>query len=113
MAFIDRRPALPRGAALLAASLLLAVPFGTAQAAQGVQMAQAQPGASTGAEPSLSEKLDRTDGVIAPPDNIDPKIQQVTPSTGGSMPVIPPSAVTPGTPGKPDAVPGSPPAEAK
>src|SRR3954451_22373727 len=49
--------------------------------------------------PSLSERLDRSKGVIVPPAstaNTDPGIVKPAPSTGaGSMPVIPP----PGTPG--------------
>lgn len=43
---------------------------------------------------SLSDKLARSNGVICPPNNIDPEIKQPTPP-GGAMPVIPP----PGTPG--------------
>jgi hypothetical protein len=43
--------------------------------------------------PSLSEKLEQTDGVICPPD-IDPDIKAPTPE-GGKTPVIPP----PGSPG--------------
>ena len=43
---------------------------------------------------SLSEKLARSDGVICPPEHVDPKIKVVTPP-GGPMPVIPP----PGSPG--------------
>jgi hypothetical protein len=43
---------------------------------------------------SLSDKLARSDGVICPPDHVDPDIKQPTPQ-GGPMPVIPP----PGSPG--------------
>jgi hypothetical protein len=43
---------------------------------------------------NLSEKLARSDGVICPPEQVDPQIKAVTPP-GGSMPVIPP----PGSPG--------------
>ena len=43
---------------------------------------------------SLSEHLARSDGVICPPDQIDPEMKQPTPP-GGSMTVIPP----PGSPG--------------
>jgi len=43
---------------------------------------------------SLSDHLARSDGVICPPDQIDPEIKQPTPQ-GGPMPVIPP----PGSPG--------------
>src|SRR3954451_21683366 len=56
--------------------------------------------------PSLSERLDRSKGVIVPPAstaNTDPGIVKPAPSTGArSMPVIPP----PGTPGRgPDVQP--------
>jgi hypothetical protein len=43
---------------------------------------------------NLSEKLARSDGVICPPEQVDPQIKAVTPP-GGPMPVIPP----PGSPG--------------
>jgi hypothetical protein len=43
---------------------------------------------------SLSDRLARSDGVICPPDHVDPEIKQPTPP-GGPMPVIPP----PGSPG--------------
>ena len=43
---------------------------------------------------SLSERLARSDGVICPPDHVDPEIRQPAPE-GGRMPVIPP----PGSPG--------------
>jgi hypothetical protein len=44
---------------------------------------------------SLSERLARSDGVICPPQQVDPDIRQPPPSSGGAMPVIPP----PGSPG--------------
>jgi hypothetical protein len=46
---------------------------------------------------SLTERLNRTDGVIRPPDNIAPRMPQASPPTPdpGTTPVIPP----PGTPG--------------
>jgi hypothetical protein len=45
---------------------------------------------------SLSDKLDRTDGVIKPPADVDPKISKPAPELRpNSMPVIPP----PGSPG--------------
>jgi hypothetical protein len=54
-----------------------------------------QPNASGSASgPSLSDKLNRTDGVITPPANTDPEMHKPTPDTG-TMPVIPP----PGTSG--------------
>ena len=43
---------------------------------------------------SLSDKLAKSNGVICPPDHVDPDMKQPTPP-GGPMPVIPP----PGTPG--------------
>ena len=43
---------------------------------------------------TLSDQLARTDGVICPPEHVDPDIRAVTPQ-GGPMPVIPP----PGSPG--------------
>ena len=43
---------------------------------------------------NLSDKLARSNGVICPPEHVDPEIKQPTPP-GGSMPVIPP----PGSPG--------------
>ncbi len=43
---------------------------------------------------NLSDRLDRTDGVIPPTQNLDPGLTKPAPNTG-TMPVIPP----PGTPG--------------
>ena len=43
---------------------------------------------------NLSDKLARSDGVICPPDHVDPEIKAPTPPSG-VMPVIPP----PGSPG--------------
>src|SRR5262249_32099478 len=39
---------------------------------------------------TLSERLDRSDGVIRPPSNVDPKIGVAPPATGDKMPVVPP-----------------------
>jgi hypothetical protein len=51
---------------------------------------------------SLSEQLNRSDGVIAPPTGIDPKIETPAPEPNpGNMPVIPP----PDAPGGPDVQP--------
>ena len=44
---------------------------------------------------NLSDKLARSDGVICPPDRVDPEIKQPAPESGGTMSVIPP----PGSPG--------------
>ena len=38
---------------------------------------------------SLSEKLNNSDGVIAPPANVDPQISKPAPPTGDKMPVLP------------------------
>jgi hypothetical protein len=46
---------------------------------------------------SLSQKLAQSNGVICPPDRVDPAIKVPTPQHG-AMPVIPP----PGTPASPD-----------
>ncbi len=43
---------------------------------------------------SLSDRLAQSNGVICPPDQVDPEIKQPAPD-GGRMPVIPP----PGSPG--------------
>jgi hypothetical protein len=51
---------------------------------------------ATGAPPgSLSDKLDKSDGVIKPADDVDPKMTRPTPETESATPVIPP----PGSPG--------------
>jgi hypothetical protein len=44
---------------------------------------------------NLSDRLNRSDGVIRPPAGVDPQIQVPPPEPGARMPVIPP----PGTPG--------------
>ena len=55
-----------------------------------------KPDAAQGDSNSLSDKLKKSNGVIAPPTDIDPDIRKPTPPGGASpMPVIPP----PGTPG--------------
>ncbi len=51
---------------------------------------------STGSGGTLSDKLERTDGVIRPPSGIDPEITTRAPAPNpGTTPVIPP----PGSPG--------------
>lgn len=80
--------------------------------ASATELAQAQPDATgkvqpAPAQPSLSEKLDKSDGVITPPGNVDPEMRQAPPNVGNSMPVIPPSAV------HPDQPPGAPKPEPK
>jgi hypothetical protein len=100
----------------LALALAMSVPGGiavcTGTGASATELAQAQPGATgtdqpTPAQPTLSEKLDKSDGVITPPGNVDPEMRQAPPNVGNSMPVIPPSAVNP------DQPPGAPKPEAK
>ena len=54
-----------------------------------------RPGKSGSSQEPLGEKLDRTDGVIHPPQGLDPGIAVPPPASGSPMPVIPP----PGTPG--------------
>jgi hypothetical protein len=44
---------------------------------------------------NLSNRLERSDGVIAPPTHVDPDIHVSPPATGDKMPVVPP----PGSPG--------------
>ena len=58
--------------------------------------------------PTLSDKLNATDGVIAPPPSGDAEMTQTPPNVGAKMPVIPPKAVTP-----PGEAPGAPTPEAK
>jgi hypothetical protein len=43
----------------------------------------------------LSDRLDRSGGVIHPPGNVDPEIHVAPPATGDKMPVVP----APGSPG--------------
>ena len=44
---------------------------------------------------TLSERLDRSNGVIRPPAHVDPEIHVTPPAVGNKMPMVPP----PGTPG--------------
>jgi hypothetical protein len=44
---------------------------------------------------NLSDRLDRSSGVIRPPGNVDPAIHVAPPATGDKMPVVP----APGSPG--------------
>jgi hypothetical protein len=54
------------------------------------------PGQGEGSGSSMSDRLSKSQGVIRPPQEVDPTMKQETPPTGpNSMPVIPP----PGTPG--------------
>jgi hypothetical protein len=45
---------------------------------------------TNGASGNLSEKLDRSDGVIKPPDHVDPSMAKQAPATPQTMPVIKP-----------------------
>ena len=56
---------------------------------QGGEVHTSKPGSQ-----NLSERLAQSNGVICPPEQVDPAIKAPTPQ-GGSMPVIPP----PGSPG--------------
>lgn len=58
--------------------------------------ATAPDGTTTGqAREPLGDKLAKSDGVLCPPAGVDPEMHAPAPSTGGTMPVIPP----PGSPG--------------
>lgn len=55
---------------------------------------------------TLSDRLDRTDSVIAPPAGIDPEMQVTPPDpTPNTTPVIPPGAIDPQQPGDGTVVP--------
>jgi hypothetical protein len=54
-----------------------------------------EPSSDAGSSGNLSERLNRSGGVIKPPADVDPEIQKKPPDTSSKMPVIPP----PGTPG--------------
>ena len=81
------------------ATLLAAGPAAGAAWAQGTAPLDRdrQPKSETEgqARENLSDRLDRTDGVIRPPAGVDPQMQVPPPEPGARMPVIPP----PGTPG--------------
>jgi hypothetical protein len=82
--------------------------FAVVAASPIVALAQTTP-SSPGPDqaPTLSEKLSKTDGVIKPPPSGDTEMTQPTPNVG-TMPVIPPQAVTP-----PGQEPGQPKPEPK
>lgn len=54
-----------------------------------------QPSTDAGPSDNLSERLNRSGGVIKPPENVDPGMQKKPPDDSAKMPVIPP----PGSPG--------------
>jgi hypothetical protein len=68
-----------------------------------IGVAQAQPndpkacanGLGNSDNQSLSDKLNKSGGVICPPNNVDPNMKAPAPQGGSKMPVIPP----PGSPG--------------
>lgn len=80
-----------------------------ALALPGAALAQTTPSSpgtsnapAAGDQPTLSDKLNQTDGVIHPPPSGDTEMTQKPPPSASKTPVIPPQAVTPpGTP--PDA----------
>jgi hypothetical protein len=78
---------------LAVAALTLAM-IGLAQAQTADPKACANAQGNT-ANQSLSDKLDKSGGVICPPNNVDPNMKAPTPQDGSKMPVIPP----PGSPG--------------
>ena len=92
-------------AALLGASVALAWPSATAARAQGAPPALQRPTPKadepapslpdTGESPS--ERLNRSNGVIAPPSGVDPgmSVAPADPNAGANMPVIPPPAPAP------------------
>lgn len=74
----------------------------------GLALAQTTPSSPAPEQaPTLSEKLNKTDGVIAPPPSGDQDMTQAPPNVG-KTPVIPPQAVTP-----PGEEPGAPKPEPK
>jgi hypothetical protein len=86
--------------AILAANLAAEAGTDAAQTPPPPDQPQAQipekvaPPLENGAKENKT-KLQREDGVIRPPANVDPGMTEKPPETGGRMPVIPP----PGSPG--------------
>lgn len=86
-----------RNAALAAAFLALAA--GPASAQTAAPAAPATPAPKTDLDTksgTLSDKLSDTNGVIKPTGNVDPEMHKGAPQTG-TMPVIKPGEVAPGT----------------
>ncbi|MFG1428349.1 hypothetical protein [Roseixanthobacter glucoisosaccharinicivorans] len=101
-----QRPSRPQPRAALPATLVLGLGLILSQVI-GASGAAAQVGAdprrpdapgptlpAPRSDKNLSDRLDRTDGVIPPARNLDPELTHPAPK-GGTMPVIPP----PGSPG--------------
>ena len=85
----------PRFAALaIAAASWLPVPAAHAAEPSATDRSN-QPTTDSGPSGNLSERLNRSEGVIKPPENVDPGLQKPPPDDSGRMPVIPP----PGSPG--------------
>lgn len=83
-----------RHAALAAAVLGIAA---GPVSAQTTTPAAPAPQTDVGSKPgTLSDKLSGTNGVIKPTEDVDPAMHKATPQAG-SMPVIKPGAVAPGT----------------
>jgi hypothetical protein len=79
--------------AIAAASWLPIMP--ATYAAEPPGSAADQPSTDAGPSGNPSERLNRSGGVIKPPENVDPGLQKKPPDDSSKMPVIPP----PGTPG--------------
>jgi hypothetical protein len=75
--------------------LLAIVPASRAAEPPGSAVERGNPPAAGGPSGDLSERLNRSEGVIKPPDNVDPGLQRKPPDDSAKMPVIPP----PGSPG--------------
>ncbi|WP_237476912.1 hypothetical protein [Lichenibacterium dinghuense] len=86
-----------RNAAFAAAFLGLAAGPASAQTAAPAAPATQAPRTDLDAKPgTLSDKLSDTNGVIKPTGNVDPDMHKAAPQTG-TMPVIKPGTVAPGT----------------
>ena len=82
--------------AIAAACWLLPVPIASAAEPSGLAAQRGkEPSTDAAASDDLSERLKQSEGVIKPPENIDPGLQKKPPDDSGKMPVIPP----PGSPG--------------
>jgi hypothetical protein len=80
-------------ASMLAASAAPSIAQSTPPASEPKPQTDPSPQMAPGA--NLSERLERSDGVIRPPADVDPEFHKTAPDTNTGMPVIPP----PGSPG--------------